>query len=41
MMRDGKVKPVIDTVFEFDDAIKAFERLRTNRARGKVVVRVK
>lgn len=40
LMRDGKVKPVIDTVFEFDDAVKAFERLRTNRARGKVVVRV-
>ncbi|KAL3708614.1 zinc ion binding protein [Talaromyces marneffei ATCC 18224] len=35
LMQDGKVKPVIDTVFEFDDAVKAFERLRTNRARGK------
>lgn len=40
MMCDGKLKPVIDTVFEFDDAVKAFERLRTNRARGKVVVRI-
>lgn len=39
-MRDGKVKPVIDSVFEFDDAVKAFEKLRTNRAKGKIVIRV-
>lgn len=30
----------IDSVFEFEDAGKAFERLNTGRAKGKVVVRV-
>lgn len=40
MIREGKVKPVIDSVYEFDDAVKAFERLRSHRARGKIVVKV-
>ncbi|KAK5680253.1 hypothetical protein LTR17_004444 [Elasticomyces elasticus] len=30
----------VDSVFEFDDALKAFERLNTGRARGKVVIKV-
>ena len=30
----------IDSVFEFEKAMEAFERLNTGRARGKVVVRV-
>ncbi|KAI1082088.1 reticulon-4-interacting protein 1, mitochondrial precursor [Whalleya microplaca] len=38
-MKEGKVKPVIDEVFEFEDAPKAFEKLKTHRARGKIVVR--
>ncbi|KAH7127176.1 hypothetical protein B0J11DRAFT_527389 [Dendryphion nanum] len=39
--KDGKVKPVIDSVFEFDEVPKAFEKLKTGRAKGKIVVRVK
>lgn len=39
-MREGKVKPVIDSVFEFRDAPKAYEKLKGGRARGKIVVRV-
>lgn len=39
-MKEGKVKAVIDERFRFEEAPKAFERLKTGRARGKVVVDV-
>lgn len=39
-IRDGKIKPVIDSVFAFDEAVQAFDKLRTNRTRGKIVIRV-
>jgi len=39
-MKEGKVKAVVDEVFEWEDAPKAFEKLKTGRARGKIVVRV-
>ncbi|KAF2194124.1 reticulon-4-interacting protein 1, mitochondrial precursor [Zopfia rhizophila CBS 207.26] len=39
-MKEGKIKAVIDSVFEFDDALKAIEKLKTGRARGKIVVHV-
>ncbi|PSK54026.1 Zinc-type alcohol dehydrogenase-like protein [Elsinoe australis] len=34
----GKLKTVVDTVFAYEDAPKAFEKLKTGRARGKIVV---
>jgi NADPH:quinone reductase len=37
---DGRIRPVVDRVFEFDDAIKAADHLRTNHAVGKVVLKV-
>lgn len=37
---DGRIKPVTDRVFSMDDAVKAFERLKTGRAKGKVIVDV-
>lgn len=40
LVADGKVKPVIDEVFEFEDAPRAYEKLRTGRAKGKIVVKV-
>ena len=40
-MEAGKIRAVIDSVFEFDDAPKAFEKLKTGRAKGKIVVHVK
>ncbi|KAH9879565.1 hypothetical protein IAQ61_001383 [Plenodomus lingam] len=40
-MAEGKVKGVTDTLFEWEDVPKAFERLKTGRAKGKVVVRIK
>jgi NADPH:quinone reductase-like Zn-dependent oxidoreductase len=39
-MAEGKVKPIIQSVFPFEDAIKAFEELRTERTKGKIVVQV-
>ena len=40
-VQEGKLRPVLDSTFEFDNVPKAFERLKTGRARGKVVVRVR
>jgi hypothetical protein len=34
------VKPVVDSVFTFEDTLKAYERIMSKRAKGKVVVRV-
>ena len=39
-MKEGKVKAVVDTKFSFEEAPKAFEKLKTGRARGKIVVDV-
>lgn len=39
-VRDGKVKAVVDTKFGFEEGARAFEKLKTGRARGKVVVDV-
>lgn len=37
---DGRIRPVIDRVFDFDDAVAAAEHLRANAAVGKVVLQV-
>lgn len=39
-VKEGKIKPVIDQKFMFEEAPKAFEKLKTGRAKGKVVVDV-
>ena len=39
-MKAGKVKSVIDSVFEFQDGGKAYEKLKEGRAKGKIVVHV-
>lgn len=39
-MTDGKVKPVVDQHFGFEQVPKAFEKLKTGRAKGKIVVDV-
>ncbi|KAF2009700.1 GroES-like protein [Aaosphaeria arxii CBS 175.79] len=40
-MKEGKLRAVIDEVFEFEDVPRAFEKLKTGRAKGKIVVNVK
>ncbi|OCL11073.1 GroES-like protein [Glonium stellatum] len=39
-LKEGKLKSVIDSAFEFEDAPKAFEKLKKGRAKGKIVVHV-
>ncbi|KAI0335215.1 NAD-P-binding protein [Cubamyces sp. BRFM 1775] len=36
----GKIRPLVDSVFAFKDTLKAYERLMSKRATGKVVVKV-
>jgi len=40
-MVEGKLRAVVDSTWEFGDVPKAYEKLKTGRARGKVVVHVK
>ena len=36
----GKARPLVDSVYPMEDALKAYERLMTKRATGKVVVKI-
>ena len=38
-MKEGKMKAVKDSVFAYDDAPKAFEKLKVGRTRGKIVIK--
>ncbi|PVI02242.1 GroES-like protein [Periconia macrospinosa] len=40
-MKEGKIQAVTDSTFDFNDVPKAFEKLRTGRTKGKIVVHVK
>jgi NADPH:quinone reductase-like Zn-dependent oxidoreductase len=33
-------RPLVDSVFAFSETLKAYERIRSERATGKVVIRV-
>ncbi|KAJ0160199.1 Zinc-type alcohol dehydrogenase-like protein C16A3.02c [Colletotrichum tanaceti] len=37
---EGKVRTVVDSTFEFEDAVKAYEKLKQGSAAGKIIVRV-
>ncbi|KAL5326657.1 hypothetical protein ACEPPN_004345 [Leptodophora sp. 'Broadleaf-Isolate-01'] len=39
-IKEGKVKPIIDQKFAFEDGAKALEKLKTGRAKGKIVIDV-
>ncbi|KAH7108462.1 hypothetical protein BKA62DRAFT_682267 [Auriculariales sp. MPI-PUGE-AT-0066] len=39
-MEEGKLKPVVDSVFEYDDVLKAYEKLMGGHAKGKVTIRI-
>lgn len=40
LVAEKKVVPVVDEVFSFEDVPGAYTKLKTGRARGKIVVRV-
>ncbi|CAK1356238.1 unnamed protein product [Cercospora beticola] len=40
-VQEGKIRVIVDSVYDFGSAREAFAKLKTGRARGKVVVRVK
>ncbi|MGH8107650.1 MAG: NADP-dependent oxidoreductase [Arenimonas sp.] len=40
LVEQGKIKPVIDRVFKFEDGIEAFEYLVAGRAKGKVIIKI-
>ena len=40
-MKEGKVKAVVDSMWEWEDAPKAYEKSKTGRSKGKIVIRVK
>jgi NADPH:quinone reductase-like Zn-dependent oxidoreductase len=40
MVQKGVLKVQFDSEYEFEDAVKAFDKLRSGRARGKVIVHV-
>lgn len=40
LIDDGHIKPVIDKVFSFDQALEALTYLEAGRAKGKVVIRL-
>ena len=36
----GKVVPIVDSVYEFEDVLEAYDRLMSDRSRGKLVIHV-
>jgi len=40
LIREKSIEPILDSVFPFDGAPQAFERLMQGRAKGKIVIRV-
>jgi len=38
MVKDTKIKPVVDKVYSFEDSIEAYLYLSTGRAKGKVII---
>lgn len=41
LVEEGRVRISVDSVFDMGDAMRAYERIATKRARGKVVVKVR
>ena len=41
LIEEGKIKPVIDKVYSFDESTEALLHLATGKAKGKIVIRIK
>ncbi|KAF8162895.1 hypothetical protein B0H34DRAFT_299067 [Crassisporium funariophilum] len=40
LLADGAIKPIVDSTYQFEDALKAYDRIMSSRAVGKIVVKV-
>lgn len=40
LIEDGKIKPIIDKVYPFNESIEAFAHLASGRAKGKIVIKI-
>jgi NADPH:quinone reductase-like Zn-dependent oxidoreductase len=40
-IKEGKIQAVTDSIFEFSDMLKVFEKLKSERTTGKIVVHIK
>lgn len=40
LMEEGRLRVPVDSIFDMEDAVSAYERIATKRARGKVLVKV-
>lgn len=40
LVDEGKVRILIDSVWDMEDLVKAYARIATKRARGKVVIKI-
>lgn len=40
LVEEGVLRGMVDGCWDFDDALGAYERMGSHRARGKVVVRI-
>lgn len=40
-IESGKIKPIIDKVFPFNDAQKAMEYAESGRAKGKIILKIR
>lgn len=40
-IKTGKIKPIIDRVFPFEDTQKAMEYAESGRAKGKIILKIR
>ena len=40
LIEEGKVRILVDSVWDMEDLIKAYARIATKRARGKVIIKI-
>lgn len=39
-IEQGKLRPVIDSEYRFEDALAAYAKIQSHRAKGKIVINI-